>query len=101
MINALNDEMIAKENSAGYIKSDIEFHKTLYLRAQSPAILALLETVWLQSGPTLKVLFDKKIRGHSNHNHRAILSALKNGSKNDLVSAIQADISSGLGMVLK
>ena len=101
MINTLNDEMIAKENSAGYIKSDIEFHKTLYLRAQSPAILALLETVWLQSGPTLKVLFDKKIRGHSNHNHRAILSALKNGSKNDLVSAIQADISSGLGMVLK
>ena len=101
MINALNDEMIAKENSAGFIKSDIEFHKTLYLRAQSPAILALLETVWLQSGPTLKVLFDIKMRGHSNHNHRSILSALKSGSKTDLLMAIQADISSSLGMALK
>ena len=46
-INSLNDEMIAKENSVGYIKTDIEFHKTLYLRAQSPTIFALLETVWL------------------------------------------------------
>lgn len=100
VINASIDDTIAKENSAGYIKSDVEFHKTLYLRAQSPAILALLETVWLQSGPTMKVLLDKKIRSHSNQNHRMILLALKSGNKRDLVSAIQADIISGFGILL-
>jgi DNA-binding GntR family transcriptional regulator len=100
IINSLSDEMIAKENSAGYIKSDIEFHKTLYLRAQSPAMLAVLETVWLQSGPTMKLLFDKRIRDHSNQNHRLILLALKSNNKCNLVSAIQADIGSGLAMLL-
>ena len=33
VINSLADEIITKENSAEYIKSDIEFHKTRFLRA--------------------------------------------------------------------
>ena len=99
-INKLIEEMIVKENSIGYIQKNIEFHKTLYLRAQAPAMLALLETVWLQSGPTMRSLYEEKIRYRTTYNHRLLLSALRLGSKAKLVSSIKADVTSGLGMLL-
>ena len=91
--------MVAKEYSVGYIKSDIEVYKTLCLRAQSVAILALLEIVWIKSGPTMKVVLIN-IRGRSIYNHQTILAALQSSNVQNLVSAIRADISSGLGMLL-
>ena len=99
-INNLIEEMIVKENSTGYIQKNIEFHKTLYLRAQAPAMLAFLETIWLQSGPTMRYIYDKKIRYQTTYNHRLLLSALRSGSKTDIISSLQADVTSCLGMLL-
>ncbi|HHI71668.1 MAG TPA: GntR family transcriptional regulator, partial [Rhodobacteraceae bacterium] len=49
-INATIAEAIAKQDASAYIRSNLEFHRTLYLRAQAPAMLAMTETVWLQLG---------------------------------------------------
>src|SRR5690606_35499430 len=46
-INQTLAEVVAKRDAVGYIRTNLEFHRTLYLRAQAPAILALTETVWL------------------------------------------------------
>lgn len=48
----------------------------------------------------MKVLFERKIGNHTNQNHSMILLALKNNNNRDLVSAIQAYIASGLGVIL-
>ena len=53
-INAVIDEMIVKGDASGYVRTNLEFHRTLYLRAQAPAMLGLIETVWLQAGPTMR-----------------------------------------------
>ena len=37
LINCKIEEMIVKKNATGYIKSNLEFHRTLYLRAQAPS----------------------------------------------------------------
>jgi DNA-binding GntR family transcriptional regulator len=50
-INTTIAQNIARRDAVGYIRSNLEFHRTLYLRAQAPAMLALAETVWLQLGP--------------------------------------------------
>ena len=51
-INSLIDQAIVKDDAVDYIRRNLEFHRTLYLRAQAPAMLALVETVWLQLGMT-------------------------------------------------
>ncbi len=86
-------KMIKTENSEGYIRTNIEFHKTLYLRAQAPAMLALLETVWLQSGPTMAVTVKKDLNKFSTSYHSDILSALRVGNRIDLVQSIKDTIS--------
>ena len=65
LINGKIEEMIVKKDAVGYVKSNLEFHRTLYLRAQAPSTLALVETVWLQYIPTMRALYDdttKRVR---------------------------------------
>jgi DNA-binding GntR family transcriptional regulator len=51
--------VIAQRDAVGYIRANLEFHRTLYLRAQAPAMLAMAETVWLQLGPTMRALYGR------------------------------------------
>ncbi|MFT6695053.1 MAG: DNA-binding GntR family transcriptional regulator, partial [Paracoccaceae bacterium] len=79
--------------------SNLEFHRTLYLRAQAPAMLAMVETVWLQLGPTMRQLYSKmRFSGRLGH-HRAILKALSDGDEQALQSAIGNDVTQGLRML--
>ena len=49
----------SRHRRGGYIRTNLEFHRTLYLRAQAPAMLAMAETVWLQLGPTMRALYGR------------------------------------------
>lgn len=55
-INEVVRQRILQHDATGYIRVNLEFHRTLYLRAQAPAMLAMAETVWLQLGPTMAAL---------------------------------------------
>uniref|UniRef100_UPI003561F0F7 GntR family transcriptional regulator n=1 Tax=Phaeovulum sp. TaxID=2934796 RepID=UPI003561F0F7 len=44
-INTANAEAVAKHDAVAYVRTNLEFHRTLYLRAQAPAMLAIIETV--------------------------------------------------------
>lgn len=52
-INGTVAEGCRKAECGGVLRTNPEFHQTLYLRAQAPAMLAMVETVWLQPGPTM------------------------------------------------
>ncbi|HSF91393.1 MAG TPA: GntR family transcriptional regulator [Paracoccaceae bacterium] len=99
-INGTIDQMVVKADAAGYVRSNLEFHRTLYLRAQSPAMLALVETIWLQSGPTMRALYDRLKRHKGTENHRRILGALRAGDDPGLRLAVRTDVTSGLRMLL-
>ena len=99
-INAVIAEKIIKADATGYVRANLEFHRTLYLRAQSPAMLALVETVWLQSGPTMRSLYSRLPRAQASEKHRSILAALRAGDEPALRVAIRTDVTSGLRMLL-
>ncbi len=99
-VNSFIEQMIVKQNTVGYLQRNIEFHKTLYLRAQAPAMLALLETVWLQSGPTMRSLYDQRLQDQLVSSHREILQALKGGNEVTLANSIRADLTESLRMLL-
>ncbi len=95
-INAANAEAVGRQDAVGYIRTNLEFHRTLYLRAQAPAMLALTETVWLQLGPTMRALYTRLRRNEAPPYHRMILAALRAGDEPGLRLAVRTDVTQGL-----
>lgn len=98
-INTAIAEQIAKHDASGYIRTNLEFHRTLYLRAQAPAMLAMVETVWLQMGPTMRALYGRLNRTELPKNHRMIVAALRAGDEPGLRLAVRADVTQGLRLL--
>ena len=98
-INQGVNQVIARHDATGYIRMNLEFHRTLYLRAQAPAMLAMTETVWLQLGPTMRALYGRLNRTEPPYHHKLILSALKAGDEPGLRLAVRTDATQGLRML--
>ncbi len=98
-INQGVNQVIARHDAIGYIRLNLEFHRTLYLRAQAPAMLAMTETVWLQLGPTMRALYGRLNRAEPPYNHKLILAALKAGDEPGLRLAVRTDATQGLRML--
>jgi DNA-binding GntR family transcriptional regulator len=101
MINTSIAEQIARQDAVGYIRTNLEFHRTLYLRAQAPAMLAMAEQVWLQLGPTMRALYGRLRRKEPPHFHRLIVAALKAGDEPGLRIAVRSDVTQGLKMLAR
>lgn len=99
IINRSVADQVSLRNAQGYIRANLEFHRTLYLRAQAPAMLALLETVWLQLGPTMGALYGKLRRTEPPAGHRLIIAALRAGDEPGLRLAVRSDVTQGLRML--
>ena len=97
--NAVN-EQIVKSDAMGYVRTNLEFHRTLYLRAQAPAMLALLETVWLQAGPTMRALYVRLDRDRAPDTHAKIIAALRAGDEPGLRLAVRTDVTQGLRLLV-
>jgi DNA-binding GntR family transcriptional regulator len=95
-INGLNHEAVNNLDYVAYVRTNLEFHRTLYLRAQTPAMLAMIETVWLQLGPTMRALYQKTRRREFPQHHRHILAALRAGDEPGLRLAVRTDVTQGL-----
>ncbi|WP_333830606.1 GntR family transcriptional regulator [Pararhodobacter sp.] len=95
-INAAITDAVGRGDAVTYIRTNLEFHRTLYLRAQSPAMLALVETLWLQLGPTMRALYGRLRRNTPPPHHRMILAALNAGDEPGLRLALRTDVTQGL-----
>ena len=100
-INATIGEVVQNRDAVSYIRSNLEFHRTLYLRAQAPAMLAMAETVWLQLGPTMRALYGRLRRTDPPHYHRLIIAALKAGDEPGLRLAVRSDVTQGLRLLAR
>ncbi|RJL07689.1 GntR family transcriptional regulator [Paracoccus siganidrum] len=95
-MNARIADAVERHDAVGYIRCNLDFHRMLYLRAQAPAMLAMLETIWLQLGPTMRALYGRVRRNEPPRHHRMILAALRAGDEPALRLAIRADVTHGL-----
>ncbi|MCR8825083.1 GntR family transcriptional regulator [Pseudosulfitobacter koreensis] len=100
-INGAVSEAVAHRDAVGYIRTNLEFHRTLYLRAQAPAMLAMAETVWLQMGPTMRALYGRLRRTEPPHYHKLIIAALRAGDEPGLRLAVRTDVTQGLRMLAR
>jgi len=99
-INSTVDQMVVKRDATGYVRSNLEFHRTLYLRAHAPAMLAMVETAWLQLGPTMRQLYSSMQNAGRLGHHREILRALTDADEQALQVAVRSDVTQGLRMLI-
>ena len=71
------------------------------MRAQAPAILALVENIWLQIGPTMRNLYEKVGVNETPVHHLSILAALKSGNESELRLMVRTDVTKGLRMLTR
>lgn len=95
-INVANYDSVSSGDAVTYVRTNLEFHRTLYLRAQSPAMLALVETLWLQLGPTMRALYSRLRRHTPPPHHQMIMAALRAGDEPALRLALRTDVTQGL-----
>lgn len=98
-INSGVADAVTMRDPVRYIRANLDFHRTLYLRAQAPAMLAMAETVWLQLGPTMRALYGKLRKTEPPQYHRLILAALKAGDEPGLRLAVRSDVTQGLRLL--
>jgi DNA-binding GntR family transcriptional regulator len=99
-INGSLGAIVANGDAVGYIRNNLEFHRTLYLRAQAPAMLATVENVWLQLGPTMRKLYSRMRQNDLPQHHLTILAALRAGDEAGLRQAVRTDVTQGLRMLI-
>lgn len=72
-----------------YLQGNHAFHFGIYRQSNSPTLTTFIETLWLQISPYFHLLGDYRV---ANEEHQAILAALKEGKRDELVAGIQSDI---------
>lgn len=98
----LNDAMMRAgdaRDAENYIRGNVEFHRILYRRAQAPAMLAMIETVWLQLGPALRALYERANHRGATRNHANIIAALKAGDEPGLRLSVRSDVTGALKLL--
>ncbi|MFY9136227.1 GntR family transcriptional regulator [Zwartia sp.] len=88
------------EDMAGTLAKNYEFHFALYQAANMPHLLAIIEGLWTQTGPSLTFLYRKPfIHLGKEHPHVQLIDALQRHDVKAAVSAIKLDVA-GYGAAL-
>ena len=99
IINSRISQAVIQGDSNSYLKANLEFHRSLYLRAQAPAMLAMIENIWLQIGPTMRSLYEEVTIKEAPTHHKLILAALKAADESSLRLMVRTDVTKGLRML--
>ena len=78
------------------IEANFGFHRFLYSQAPSDALLPLIESVWVQIGPFMRIALEGVRIGDRPDRHADTVRAVAAGDEAALVRAVEADIREGL-----
>lgn len=93
------DRAMAQGDVEGYMRGNFEFHFGIYRLAQNDILLSLVESVWLQFGPFMRIAYGHFDTSKLEDFHHAALMAMKNGDEAGLRAAIAADIGQGMNFI--
>ena len=100
----LNKVMLAASESGDretYIVRNQEFHFGIYDAAGSAVLRPIIESLWLQSGPYIALLFGEGAHGKSNlGRHEGAVDALRRRDANAARAMISGDITDASGIIL-
>jgi DNA-binding GntR family transcriptional regulator len=94
-----HSELIAAEEKGRWfeaVHANWRFHHTLYQWGELPELLAMIERIWLRNGPLVNYLYPHARPTYvGQHQHLAVLDALRRGNPSGVREAIKADMIEG------
>ncbi|WP_372578212.1 GntR family transcriptional regulator [Ruegeria hyattellae] len=98
-LDARVDLAIRAGDIRGYLEANFRFHFTLYDAADAPILRRIAESLWLQAGPSLRVVCGRYGTSNLKDLHRQAIAALRDGAPQEVADAIEGDIRQGLDFV--
>jgi DNA-binding GntR family transcriptional regulator len=98
-IDSSIDRCLAGGDAVGYVRANNAFHATLYAHADSPALLALIESVWLQTAPVMRRIYGRLGTAALTDYHEAALAALAARDAGALAAAVREDVAQGAALL--
>lgn len=83
----------------GYMRGNFQFHFSLYELADADTLVALVESIWLQFGPFMRMAYGRIGTSKLEDHHQAALDAMRRRDERALRSAISADADQGMGFI--
>lgn len=90
------DAAIDKGDASAYGKANSEFHFALYDAANAPVLLGVVESLWLQTGPFMRVVVDAVGASTLVDQHKEAIDAFAAGDRKKFERAVRLDILEGM-----
>ncbi|MDE2467063.1 MAG: GntR family transcriptional regulator [Alphaproteobacteria bacterium] len=100
-IDAMLDKAIEAGDVIGYMESNYRFHFAIYRANRRPILNALIEPLWLQFGPFMRVVYGRFGTAKLVDQHRIALDAIEARDAKSLRDAIASDIRDGMGLIVQ
>jgi DNA-binding GntR family transcriptional regulator len=94
-LDAAIDRALARGDTGAYMRQNYAFHFRLYRASGSSVLLPLVESLWLQVGPFLRMVVGRLGTGYVVDRHQAAVRAIRARDEAALRDAIRADILDG------
>ncbi|MFW2544135.1 GntR family transcriptional regulator [Primorskyibacter sp. 2E107] len=94
------DQAIARGDIGAYLKENHQFHAQFNALAQAPIITALVESLWLRFGPSLRVVCGQVGTRNLPDRHKELLDALERRDGAAAAVAIEKDVVQGMSLIL-
>lgn len=98
-IDTALEAAIRAGDAAGYMQANYDFHFTLYRAQPQKTLTQLIETLWLQFGPYMRVIYGRVSSTKLNDSHQVAIKAIEAKDAAALREAIARDISDGMGLL--
>lgn len=82
-----------------YMQGNFDFHFSIYGAQPRRTLHQLIETLWLQFGPYMRVVYGRVGTANLVDQHEVAISAIRGGDVKLLGRAILADIRDGMGLI--
>ena len=90
--DAAIDAALAGGDVRAYMDSNHRFHSLIYGAAPLPLALRMIESLWMQFGPFMRVVYGRYGTANLVDQHRQAIAAIVAGDADALVAAVSADI---------
>ncbi len=98
-IDAHLDAAMENGDVIGYMECNFAFHFNIYRANERPILNRLIEALWLQFGPFMRVVYGRFGTANLIDQHRIALDAIEARDAEALRRAIASDIADGMGLI--
>ncbi|MDQ2859379.1 MAG: GntR family transcriptional regulator [Pseudomonadota bacterium] len=93
------DRAMERGDIIAYMECNYAFHFSIYHASPRPTLNRLIETLWLQFGPFMRVVYGRYGTANLVDQHRIALAAIEARDSEGLRRAIASDIADGMGLI--